>query len=113
MQSVPGQVEAEVESTEQELQAQGNRATGQSSPAQPGRRTERSVEGSAPRAASGRSDAIAPTTAQLEEIVRMDNQTGEPRGITLMHERAEAVSAAFRLSSQPGTGARITVDYRG
>ena len=39
--------------------------------------------------------------------------TGELRGITLMRERAEAVSAAFRLSSQPGTGARITVDYRG
>ena len=41
------------------------------------------------------------------------NESGEPRGITLMRERAEAVSASFRLSSQPGTGARITVDYRG
>jgi signal transduction histidine kinase len=38
---------------------------------------------------------------------------GEPRGIALMRERAEAVSAAFRLTSQPGSGARITVDYRG
>jgi signal transduction histidine kinase len=34
-------------------------------------------------------------------------------GLTLMRERAEAVSATFRLSSQPGSGARITVDYRG
>jgi signal transduction histidine kinase len=34
-------------------------------------------------------------------------------GLTLMRERAEAVSATFRLSSQPGTGARITMDYRG
>jgi signal transduction histidine kinase len=34
-------------------------------------------------------------------------------GLALMRERAEAVSATFRLSSQPGTGARITVDYRG
>jgi signal transduction histidine kinase len=40
-------------------------------------------------------------------------KTGEPRGIALMRERAEAVSASFRLSSQPGSGARITVDYRG
>jgi signal transduction histidine kinase len=38
---------------------------------------------------------------------------GEARGITLMRERAEAVSAAFRLTSRPGSGARITVDYRG
>jgi PAS domain S-box-containing protein len=34
-------------------------------------------------------------------------------GIALMRERAEAVSATFRLSSQPGTGTRITVDYKG
>jgi two-component system sensor histidine kinase NreB len=38
---------------------------------------------------------------------------GGIRGITLMRERAEAVSATFRLSSQPGAGARIAVDYRG
>jgi two-component system sensor histidine kinase NreB len=41
------------------------------------------------------------------------SETGESRGIALMRERAEAVSASFRLSSQPGTGSRITVDYRG
>jgi signal transduction histidine kinase len=41
------------------------------------------------------------------------SETGEYRGITLMRERAEAISASFRLSSQPGTGAKITVDYRG
>lgn len=41
------------------------------------------------------------------------SEAGEPRGIALMRERAEAVSASFRLSSQPGTGSRITVDYRG
>jgi signal transduction histidine kinase len=41
------------------------------------------------------------------------SDTGEPRGIALMRERAESVSASFRLSSQPGSGARITVDYRG
>jgi two-component system sensor histidine kinase UhpB len=34
-------------------------------------------------------------------------------GLTQMRERAEAVSATFRLSSQPGTGTRIAVDYRG
>lgn len=44
---------------------------------------------------------------------QIDGKASEPRGITLMRERAEAVSASFRLSSQPGTGARITVDYRG
>jgi signal transduction histidine kinase len=34
-------------------------------------------------------------------------------GLAFMRERAEAVSATFRLSSQPGAGARIAVDYRG
>ena len=33
-------------------------------------------------------------------------------GLTRMRERAEAMSATFRLSSQPGLGTRITVDYR-
>ena len=41
------------------------------------------------------------------------NEAADASGITLMRERAEAVSASFRLSSQPGTGAKITVDYRG
>jgi signal transduction histidine kinase len=34
-------------------------------------------------------------------------------GLARMRERAEAISATFRLSSQPGTGTRIVVDYRG
>jgi two-component system, NarL family, sensor histidine kinase UhpB len=34
-------------------------------------------------------------------------------GLDLMRERAEAMSATFRLSSQTGSGTRITVDYRG
>jgi protein-histidine pros-kinase len=42
-----------------------------------------------------------------------DSDTANPHGITIMRERAEAISASFRLSSQPGTGAKITVDYRG
>jgi PAS domain S-box-containing protein len=41
------------------------------------------------------------------------SDTPEARGITLMRERAEGLSASFRLSSQPGSGTRITVDYRG
>ena len=41
------------------------------------------------------------------------SDTAEARGITLMRERAEGLSASFRLSSQPGSGTRITVDYRG
>jgi len=39
-------------------------------------------------------------------------EPGGTGGLDLMRERAEAVSATFRLSSQPGTGTRITVDYR-
>jgi two-component system, NarL family, sensor histidine kinase UhpB len=42
-----------------------------------------------------------------------DKESAGTGGLTLMRERAEAVSATFRLSSQPGSGARITVDYRG
>ncbi len=40
-------------------------------------------------------------------------QAGGSSGLGLMRERAEAVSATFRLSSQLGSGARITVEYRG
>jgi signal transduction histidine kinase len=40
-------------------------------------------------------------------------RTGGPGGLSLMRERAEAVSATFRLSSQLGSGARITVEYKG
>lgn len=58
-------------------------------------------------------------TAAHTRLEIQDNGTGfdattvAASGLTLMRERAEAMSAAFRLSSQPGTGARITVDYRG
>jgi signal transduction histidine kinase len=40
-------------------------------------------------------------------------EAGGTGGLDLMRERAEAVSATFRLSSQSGMGTRITVDYRG
>jgi signal transduction histidine kinase len=38
---------------------------------------------------------------------------GSASGLDLMRERAEAVCATFRLSSQLGGGARLTVEYRG
>jgi PAS domain S-box-containing protein len=62
---------------------------------------------------------ISPTsTATHVRLEIQDNGSGfdaatAGRGLMLMREHAEAVSASFRLSSQPGSGSRITVDYRG
>jgi two-component system sensor histidine kinase UhpB len=39
------------------------------------------------------------------------DRSPEKRGLTLMRERAEAISATFRLSSRPGAGTRVIVEY--
>jgi hypothetical protein len=74
-----------------------------------------------PRRVTGADAWDAHSTAQLEEVEALtplgrqvwDVATGaDARDMALMRERAEAVSASFRLSSQTGTGAKITVDYR-
>ena len=65
---MPDGLEADVESTEQELQAQGNRATGQAAAVPPARRAERPPEGSATRATADSRAPGAPAPSQLEEI---------------------------------------------